>query len=238
MDNLQLLSDAPTALQILDLGLKPYAEVWKYQKDLQRALITGTGKDTLIFCQHYPILTLGRSAKVDNVLAPPEELAEKKIELLKVERGGDVTYHGPGQLVGYPILDLKKKRRDVGWYLRSLEEVIVSTLKELDIKGFRLDGKTGVWTYATQIDKISGFLGPENNVAKIASMGVRISRWCTLHGFALNVDDCSSGFRLINPCGMKGIKITSLAELGKIVSVDQVVPILTENFKRIFCYTT
>lgn len=185
--------------RILNLGLKPYRTVWELQRELQRNLMDHKGKDTILLCQHHAVITVGRSAKEGNVLASPAVLAQRGIELLHIERGGDVTYHGPGQLVVYPILDLRKRRQDVGWYMRLLEEVIIRTLLDFDLHGSRIPQKSGV------------FVGE----SKIASIGVRISRWCTMHGLAINVLDQSAGFSLINPCGYQGLKTCSMESLGK-----------------------
>lgn len=204
----------PSDLVTMDLGLCPYQEAWTLQKELQRKLLDGTGHDTLIFCEHTPTITIGRSAKPDNVLLSKEELKKKGVELFEIERGGDVTYHGPGQLVAYPILDLKRKRRDVGWYLRTLELIIINTLKDLSVESFTICGLTGVWTNGVKNYNNVALTPDHQERAKIASIGVRISRWCTLHGLSLNIKDCSDGFGLINPCGFKDIQITSVEELG------------------------
>lgn len=198
MENAVQISTPPT-LRVLELGLKPYREVWDLQKKLQAELIAGTGEQTLIICEHSPVITLGTSAEASNVLAREDELKTHGIEVIKIERGGDVTYHGPGQLVAYPILNLNYYRRDVDWYLRQLEQIIIDTLADCGVTGMRIPGKTGVWTSDTK---------------KIASIGVRLSRWCTMHGLSLNVQDCSVGFNLINPCGFRDIEMTSLEQEG------------------------
>lgn len=187
----------PPSTRILELGLKPYREVWELQKKLQAELIAGTGEQFLIICEHNPVITLGTSAEASNVLVREDELKARGIDVIKIERGGDVTYHGPGQLVAYPILNLNYYRRDVDWYLRQLEQIIIDTMSDCGVTGIRIAGKTGVWTSPTK---------------KIASIGVRLSRWCTMHGLALNIRNCSDGFNLINPCGFRDIEMTSLEQ--------------------------
>lgn len=188
-----------------DLGKIDYQSAWDYQKKLQRGLIDGTGEETLLLCEHLPVITVGKSGKSDNILLSTEELKQKNVSLFEIERGGDVTYHGLGQIVGYPILNLNHYKRDVGWYLRKLEEIIIESLREFDIDAVRFPDRTGVWTRHTDDGR---FLAER----KIASIGVRLSRWCTMHGFSLNVMNCSEGFALINPCGFTDIRVTSIEE--------------------------
>jgi len=214
--DLEVKISAPRSFEVLSLGLKPYREVWDLQKTLQRGLIDGSNEEALIICQHPAVITKGRSAKSENVLIPTADLLRRDIEVIEVERGGDVTFHGPGQLVAYPILNLSFRKRDVGWYMRVLEEIIIQCIKSFGVSGQRIAGKTGVWT------------GPN---AKIASIGVRISRWCTMHGLALNIDDSRAGFSLINPCGFTSIESDWLnSSLREKVSITQV----EAQFIRIF----
>lgn len=187
-------------LRVINLGLKPYREVWKIQQGIQQELIKGTGEPTLILCEHPAVLTLGRAAKRENILASPEELKNQGVEVIEIERGGDVTLHCPGQLVGYVLVDLTPLRRDVGWFMRSLEEVAIRSIEAYDLKGQRIEGKTGVW------------LDIEKEARKIASIGVRISRWCSLHGFALNVSNSLDLFSLIHPCGIREVSMTSVSK--------------------------
>ena len=189
-------------IQVLDLGARPYQEVWELQRRLQRELIDGSGTEYFLLCEHTPaVITLGRSADSSNVLSSRDQLGRLGIQVLETERGGDVTWHGPGQIVGYPILDLRQRRQDVSWYMRSLETVLIRALKCWGIDAAGLPGKPGVWI---------------DDCRKIASLGVRISRWCTMHGFALNVRDCRAGFALINPCGLHCSCMTSIdTELGR-----------------------
>lgn len=218
-DNLdQRLSSLAGRLRVRRLGLVAYREAWEMQRSLQRALIEGCGEQTLLLCQHLPVITRGKGGKPENITAPAELLESRGIEVLEVERGGDVTYHGPGQLVGYPILNLNTLRRDVGWYMRSLEAVVIAVLEQYGLPGERIPGKTGVWIRQT----------PSGNgeFEKISSLGVRISRWCTMHGFSLNVRNCSQGFSLINPCGFQGIRTTSLEDelIGRGSSLSENLP--------------
>jgi lipoyl(octanoyl) transferase len=201
----------------LELGLKPYREVWDLQKKLQSELIAGTGSQKIIICEHPPVITLGTSADAGNILAKEEQLKARGIELIKIERGGDVTYHGPGQLVAYPILNLNNYKRDVDWFLRLLEEIIINTMQDFGIKGVRIPGKTGVWTSPNR---------------KIASIGVRLSRWCSMHGLALNVTNTQDGFNLINPCGLTGIEMSSLQSEGSPAQMDSVVDSFKRNFLK------
>lgn len=225
-----------SVLSIQSLGLRPYEEIWELQKSLQRALIDKTGTPQLLLCQHPPTITIGRSGSTKNVLASPEELMRRGVSLFEIERGGDVTFHGPGQLVAYPILDLSQKRRDVGWYMRTLERVIIQTLDSFGVQGEQIPGRTGVWTPNAKnaIDSAVLAASPRR---KIASIGVRISRWCTLHGLSLNVEDCRSGFQLINPCGFTDIAVTSIEqEISRKVPLPSVEGKLVENFLELFDY--
>lgn len=191
-------------LKIINLGLKDYNYVWELQKSLQKKLIDNDPDDYLIVCSHPQVITLGRSSDKNNILASKEELDKQHINIIKIERGGDVTWHGPEQIILYPILNLNRHKRDVAWYLRNLEEVVIRTLNNLDIKTKRVEGDTGVW------------IDTNENRRKISSLGVRISRWCTLHGLSLNVLNCQNSFNLINPCGFSDILSTSvLSELPK-----------------------
>lgn len=192
------------APEIRHLGTRPYSEVLELQRSLHRALIEGTGSETIIVCQHQPVITIGRSGRPENVVAPAQVLEIAGIELVEVERGGDVTYHGPGQIVVYPILNLNNYRRDVGWYMRLLEESVIQTVAMWAVHATRYPGRTGVW------------LPPQGVGArwrKLSSQGVRISRWCTFHGVSLNVSDQTEGFRYLNPCGYNDIDSTSLEQV-------------------------
>ena len=195
------MTGGQATLLVQHLGLTPYAEALEYQRAVARAVISGEiADDVLLLVEHPPVVTLGRSSKERHLLASPEMLAARGIELFEVERGGDVTFHGPGQLVGYPIIDLKRHRRDLHWYLRTLEGALIAALGELGIEAERNPGFTGVWTKGR----------------KIASIGVHARDWVTWHGFALNVSTNLSYFDVIVPCGIEAVTMTSIeAELGR-----------------------
>lgn len=190
------------ALELLDLGRRPYLEVLELQRDLCRRKMNGElDPDLLLLVEHDPVVTLGRGFRPGSLPFPPSALEERGITVVDVERGGDVTYHGPGQLVGYPILDLRRHREDLHWYLRRLEESLILALGHLGVPAERNAGLTGVWT--------SG--------RKIASIGIHVKQWVTFHGFALNVATDLSYFDLIVPCGIPGVVMTSVArELGRV----------------------
>lgn len=183
-------------LWVVRLGRLPYDEALALQRAAARARITGAvPQDLLLLVEHPPVVTLGRSSKQQHLLCTREMLAARGIALFEVERGGDVTYHGPGQLVGYPIVDLKRHKQDLHWYLRQVEASLMTTLAYADIVGVRNPGKTGVW--------VGG--------RKIASIGVHARDWVTWHGFALNVTTELGGFEVIVPCGIAGVEMTSMA---------------------------
>ena len=187
-------------LQVVDLGHMEYAEALELQRAVAHARIDGSlPEDLLLLVEHSPVVTLGRSSKEAHLLASPELLRARGVELFEVERGGDVTFHGPGQLVGYPILDLKRHRKDLHWYLREVEEALIVALARLGIPGQRKPSYTGVWV----------------EDRKIASIGVHARDWVTWHGFALNVTTDLDFFDLIVPCGIQSVTMTSIArELG------------------------
>jgi lipoyl(octanoyl) transferase len=178
----------------------PYAEALELQRHIARDRISGAmPQDVLLLVEHPPVVTLGRASKERHLIASPDFLAQKGVEVFEVERGGDVTFHGPGQLVGYPIIDLKRHRLDLHWYLRKIEEALINALADLGIPAERNPSYTGVWTRGK----------------KIASIGVHARDWVTWHGFALNVTTDLSYFDLIVPCGIAGVTMTSIAkELG------------------------
>ncbi len=179
----------------------------------------------LLVVEHPPVYTLGKSGHIENLLIDDKERSARGIQFFKINRGGDITFHGPGQVVGYPILDLEKFYTDIGKYLRNIEEVIILTLAEYGIKGERSPGETGVW-----IDP--DLAGCER---KICAIGVRCSRWITMHGFALNVNTDLNYFEHIIPCGIGNKKVTSLQnELGREVSMDEVKEIVQRNFSDVF----
>ncbi|HEX3927176.1 MAG TPA: lipoyl(octanoyl) transferase LipB [Gemmatimonadales bacterium] len=187
-------------LDVIDLGRRPYRDVLDIQRAMRLARIDGTlAHDTLLLVEHDPVFTLGRGTHASSLPLSEAELRERGADVIEIERGGDVTWHGPGQLVGYPIIDLTRHRQDLHWYLRTLEQTLIDALGRLGIVAGRNPGKTGVWT---------------RNV-KIASIGIHVKQWVTLHGFALNVDPDLGWFDLIVPCGISGVVMTSVArELG------------------------
>jgi len=213
-----------------DLGRRSYKPVWDYQENLLQQKINAkrlgeSSTDYLLFVEHNPVYTLGKNGKEKNLLINQQTLQQKGIEFYNINRGGDITFHGPQQLVGYPILDLNNYKTDLGWYLRSLEEVIILTINEYGLKGERSKGETGVWLDAD-------VKGKER---KICAMGIRCSRWITMHGFALNVNVDLDYFNFITPCGIENKEVTSLQkELGTIVLLDEVKQKLIRNFKLVF----
>lgn len=197
-------------LLVVRLGRLAYAATLELQRAVARARIAGAiADDVLLLVEHPPVVTLGRSSKAAHLTASPELLRARGIELFEIERGGDVTFHGPGQLVGYPVLDLKQHRQDLHWYLRQVEELLIRTCASLELTGERSAGFTGVWTSGP-------VAGPRHAPRKIASIGVHARDWVTWHGFALNVTTDLSYFDLIVPCGIPGVDMTSIErELGR-----------------------
>jgi lipoyl(octanoyl) transferase len=195
-------------LWIEKLGRVAYADALTLQREIAKARISGAiEQDVLLLVEHPPVVTLGRSSKERHILASPAMLAERGIEFFEVERGGDVTFHGPGQIVGYPIIDLTRHRQDLHWYLRQIEQGLIDVLAELGIPAERSVGQTGVWTPPA---------APGMPGRKIASIGVHARSWVTWHGFALNVSTDLSYFDLIVPCGIAGVTMTSVErELGR-----------------------
>jgi lipoate-protein ligase B len=201
------------------LGLREYAETLELQRRLARARMAGEVPDLLLLAQHPPVITCGRGARPEHLLAAPEDLRRRGVGLYAVERGGDVTYHGPGQLVGYPILDLHGYGLDVHLHLRRIERAVIGALAAAGLAAGVSPGRTGVWV----------------GDRKIASIGIHVSRWVTWHGFALNVCTDLRDFDLIVPCGLPGVRMTSLAaELGRDVGVAEVEPLLVAAFAEAF----
>lgn len=207
--------------ELRDLGGVPYAEAFEMQRRLVEQRKRGEIPDQLLIVEHPPVVTMGRNGNGDNLLASPELLARAGIEFHRTDRGGDVTFHGPGQIVGYPIFDLREWKRDVVAYVRAIEEVLIGALSEFGIPGSRLAGATGVWVSAP------------GGVAKIAAIGIHVSRWVASHGFALNVDADLSYFRYIVPCGLTK-PVTSMREAGSSAGREAVVAAVARSFGRVF----
>ena len=200
---------------VQNIGRKSYKAVWDLQKEMQQQRINGNIEDTLILVEHDPVYTLGKNANEDHLLQSRDE----SVDVFNIERGGDITFHGPGQLVFYPILDLSNYKKSVSWYMRTLEQVLIDTLIEFKIIAQRNEGLTGVW------------VGDE----KIAALGVRISRWVTMHGFALNVNPDLSFYDGIIPCGIFDHGVTSMEQLlGETQNSDNVRNMVIEKFNKYF----
>ena len=222
-----------------DMGIRSYQPSWDYQEALllkntqikwaarqnEQDLKTTQTEHRLLMVEHNPVFTLGKSGKREHVLVSEEQLKNLGIEFFHINRGGDVTYHGLQQIVGYPILDLDKFKTDLGWYLRSLEQVIIDVMAEYGLKGERSDGETGVW-----LEPNDPFMA-----RKICAMGIKCSRWITMHGFAFNVNTDLSHFEFIVPCGIQGKTVTSLEkELGHKVNYEEVKEKIKKHFQLIF----
>ncbi|MFT6870644.1 MAG: lipoyl(octanoyl) transferase [Polaribacter sp.] len=218
-----------------DLNIKDYKETWDYQSELLQEIVdikisnrrndqqTAT-KNYFLFVEHPHVYTLGKSGDLSNLLLNEKQLAEKEATFYKINRGGDITYHGPGQIVGYPILDLENFFTDIHKYLRLLEESIILTIAEYGLKGVRSKGETGVW-----LDIGTPF------ARKICALGIRSSRWVTMHGFALNVNTNLGYFDHIIPCGIKGKAVASMeSELGEKINIEEVKQKILKHFKTLF----
>lgn len=209
------------SLAVLDLGYLPYQEAFKRQQVLVEERKRGEGRDTLLFVEHPHVVTMGRNGKEQHVLASREILERSGIAFHETDRGGDVTYHGPGQIVGYPILDLREWKRDVHAYFQGVEQALIDALGMIGVKAERIPqrGYEGVWV----------------NGAKIAAIGIHISRWITSHGFALNFDTDLSYFKYIVPCGLTK-PVCSLRSIGSTVSRAAMVNAIADSFARTFGY--
>lgn len=208
---------------IVELGLIGYADAYALQKRIVAARKAGAIEDVLLLCEHPHVITQGRNGKREHLLVSDHLLKQRNVEFYETSRGGDITYHGPGQIVGYPILNLGAIRRDVVWYVRSLEEVMIRATRERGIEALRIAGKTGIW------------VGPAGVEEKLGAIGVHISRWVTSHGFAYNVSTDLRYFDLIVPCGIADRKATSLEKLlGRKVECDEVAPRVTRHFGEVF----
>lgn len=204
-------------VKLIDLGLIDFTDAWQKQKELFLAVREGTRGPSVIFCRHYPVITLGSQSSRENILVSEEDLEEKGIQLYKIERGGEVTYHGPGQLIAWPIFDLRLFKKDIHIFFRYLEEIAIGLLSDFGIKGQRLAGFTGAWV----------------EQRKIASIGIAIKNWISFHGLSINIkEEDMANFKLIRPCGMD-IEMTSLErELGRPVEIDNVKINLMQKFSN------
>jgi lipoate-protein ligase B len=209
------------SLEVHELGCIPYARAWELQRELERRRKAGEIPDQLLLLEHPHVLTLGRNGKPEHLLVGRERLGQLGIEYFEIDRGGDITYHGPGQIVGYPILDLREWKRDVVAYVRGVEEAVIRALRRFGIESWREAGATGVWTRA----------------GKICAIGVHISRWVTTHGFALNWTTDLKYYQYIVPCGLPR-PVTSMEALGVRPERSAVHRALIEHFAEVFDYTT
>ncbi|NUQ35520.1 MAG: lipoyl(octanoyl) transferase LipB [Planctomycetaceae bacterium] len=216
---LRRYDDASTPVRFLDVGLIPYTDAWELQRRIHAEVVSGADS-ALILCEHPPVISLGSQTKDGNLLMDPETCRERGIDVVETDRGGDITYHGPGQLVGYPIFRLRDFPcgEDLHRFVRAIEEVLIRALAEFDIEAGRVEGKTGAWAG----DK------------KIASIGLKCSRWVSMHGFALNVTNDLTPFHLINPCGLSAEVMTNMAQLGQSVSMDAVKEAVLRGFGDVF----
>ena len=204
---------------VWDLGLIKYRDAWKLQKRLHHQRVEGKISDVLLLLEHPPTVTIGKSGTLDNVLVSRERLAHEGMSLFFIDRGGDVTYHGPGQLVGYPILDLRERGKDIHCYVNSLEEVILRTLRDFSIDGDRDECHPGVWV----------------NEEEIAAIGLSLRRWVSMHGFGLNVNIELEYFSFINPCGFSDRRATSMSKiLGRHVPMQEAINSLISHFCEVF----
>lgn len=213
---------------VQDLGLLSYDEAYQQQIRLQQKLLSWQENPKnfqhhfLIFCEHFPIVTLGKSGKKENLLLPEDQLKEKNIDFHWTNRGGDITYHAQGQLVVYPILDLHYLKKDLHWYLRCLEEICIQTLTNFGISAFRFEGKTGVW------------VGDKNQEKKMVAIGIHCKKWITLHGLAFNIDINLTPFNFIVPCNITDKAVTRLIDFNPEITMTQVKIKILEHFLTIF----
>jgi len=211
---------------VVDIGLVEYGAAWDLQRRIVAARKAGAVPDVLLLCEHPHVITLGRNGKLENLRASDHVLRQMGVSFFETDRGGDITYHGPGQLVGYPILNLAEIRRDIAWYMRSLEEAMIRATAEVGIPSHRVAGRTGVW-----VDVPTG-QGEE----KLAAIGVHLSRWVTSHGFAYNVVTDLRYFDLIVPCGIADKRATSLEKLlGRGVKIEEVSPRIAAHLGELLC---
>lgn len=200
------------------MGRVPYGTAWNIQRQMVNKRRSGQFQDAIILLEHDPIYTIGRAGSRKNIIVPAAKLEDENIMVVEVDRGGDITYHGPGQLVGYPVLDLAMHGRDLHHYVRQLEEVIIRTIGFYNIQGWREQGLTGVWT----------------EKGKIAAIGVGVKGWVSMHGFALNIKPDMKYFKMINPCGITDRPVASMEMFGVKASLENVADVLIQNFAEVF----
>lgn len=206
-------------MYVLDLGNRDYGEVWELQKSVHEKRVSGQIPNILLLVEHNPVITMGKSGQQDNVLFPVEFLKEKGVDFYHIERGGDATYHGPGQLVGYPIFNVRDGLAGIKPFINGIERAVISTLHCFGIEAYTKEKMIGVWT----------------EKGKICSIGVAVKKWVSFHGFALNVNTDLSYFDLIVPCGLKNVEMTSMERIrGEKVPMDKVRKSTINNFSRIF----
>ena len=217
-----------------DIGRTSFSDAWKFQEDVFQKIIDQKvhnralekkieTNNYLIFTEHNPVYTIGKSGDMSNLLLSENQLKDKEIEFFKINRGGDITFHGPGQIMGYPILDLDNFFTDINIYLRSLENTIIDTLMLYDISGFTIKGETGVW------------VNKDEKLKKICAFGIRASRWVTMHGFSLNVNTDLDKFNYIIPCGITDKGVTSISEIkNEIIDIDKLKKKIIESFAKNF----
>ena len=217
-----------------DIGRTSFSDAWKFQEDVFQKIIDQKVQNRalekkietnnyLIFTEHNPVYTIGKSGDMSNLLLSANQLKDKEIEFFKINRGGDITFHGPGQIMGYPILDLDNFFTDINIYLRSLENTIIDTLRLYDISGFTIKGETGVW------------VNKDEKLKKICAFGIRASRWVTMHGFSLNVNTDLDKFNYIIPCGITDKGVTSISEIkNEIIDIDKLKRRIIESFAKNF----
>ena len=207
---------------VQDLGRLGYLEAWDVQRSIQSEVISGNREDTLLFVEHDPVLTLGANFHESNLLLTPEQYSERGIEVIRTDRGGDVTYHGPDQLVIYPIFDIRRHGKDLHRWLRMLEDAIIQVCQSYGLIGERSSVNTGVWI----------------EQAKVAAIGIKVSKWVSIHGIALNCSNDLEPFSLIVPCGIQDYGVTSLSEkLGRTVPPNEVKPKVVAAFENVFAMT-
>ena len=217
-----------------DIGRTSFSDAWKFQEDVFQKIIDQKVQNRalekkietnnyLILTEHNPVYTIGKSGDMSNLLLSANQLKDKEIEFFKINRGGDITFHGPGQIMGYPILDLDNFFTDINIYLRSLENTIIDTLRLYDISGFTIKGETGVW------------VNKDEKLKKICAFGIRASRWVTMHGFSLNVNTDLDKFNYIIPCGITDKGVTSISEIkNEIIDIDKLKERIIESFAKNF----